>query len=197
MRVRAAGAIAVAIGGMAMAAPGVARGADPGKQIAALQKVKRALSPAERKLDSRLATGLKSGVTEVDIRPAAGADLVPRLLAAGATIRYASPRTGDVRAAVPVRRLETIAGWKDVEHIDDAVGYKTAHQGGRTETKAERAARIDAKLAEAALATVVSEGDRAHGVDLVRSRDRVSGIGTKLCAPQRRRRLARRVAGRR
>ena len=32
-----------------------ARAADPGEQIAALQKIKRSLSPAERKLDSRLA----------------------------------------------------------------------------------------------------------------------------------------------
>ena len=60
MRVRLAGAIAMTIGGLAMAVPEGARGADPGEQIAALQAIKRSLSPAERKLDSRLAVDLRS-----------------------------------------------------------------------------------------------------------------------------------------
>ena len=45
-------------------------GADPGEQIAALQKIKRSLSPAERKLDSRLAVDLRLkslSTMEVDI----------------------------------------------------------------------------------------------------------------------------------
>jgi hypothetical protein len=37
-------------------------------------------------------------MTEVDIQPrSAAADLVPRLLALGANLRYRSPRTGAVR----------------------------------------------------------------------------------------------------
>ena len=75
MRVRLAGAIVMTIGGLAMAVPEGARGADPGEQIAALQAIKRSLTPAERKLDSRLAVDLrtsrlKSGLVEVDIVPA-------------------------------------------------------------------------------------------------------------------------------
>ena len=54
----------------------MANAADPAEQIAELQAIKRSLSPAERKLDSRIAvdlktakTRLKSGLTEVDIVP--------------------------------------------------------------------------------------------------------------------------------
>ena len=61
MHVRLAGAIAMTIGGLAMAVPEGARGADPGEQIAALQAIKRSLSPAERKLDSRIAVDLRRG----------------------------------------------------------------------------------------------------------------------------------------
>jgi len=70
MRVRWAGAIAVSVAAFGMSAAG-ARGADPGEQIAALQKIKRSLSPAERKLDSRLAVDLRTkkvATVDVDIR---------------------------------------------------------------------------------------------------------------------------------
>ena len=188
MRVRLAVAIVGTIGGLAMAAP-AARGADPGEQIAALQKIKQSLTPAERKLDSRIAvdlrtTRLKSGTVEVDIVPASpDIDLTERLLALGANVRYASPNSGDIRAAVPERKLKTVAGWAEVKRVDRAGGYVTAHYKAPRETKAERSARLDAALeGVTALATVTSEGDRTHAVDTVRERDRVTGVGTKLCA---------------
>ena len=144
MRVRLAGAIVGTIGGLAMAAP-AARGADPGEQIAALQQIKQSLTPAERKLDSRFAvelrtTRLKSGLVEVDIVPASpDIDLTERLLALGANVRYASPHSGDIRAAVPERKLKTVAGWAEVKRVDAAADYRdariTAHA---SESKAER-----------------------------------------------------------
>ncbi len=189
MHVRLAGAIAMTIGGLAMAVPEGARGADPGEQIAALQAIKRSLSPAERKLDSRIAVDLrkgrlKSGLVEVDIVPtSADVDLTERLTALGSVVRYASPRSGDVRAGVPERKLTTIAGWSDVKRVDTAEGFATAHATTVRETKAQRAARIDAALSGVtALAPVVSEGDRTHAADTARSRDRVTGVGAKLCA---------------
>src|SRR6478735_5813635 len=92
VRVRMAGVAAAAIT-MACALPsGAAAAGDPAKQIEALQKIKRSLSPGERKLDSRMAVGLRqkqlSGTTEVDIavtKPDAG--VVERLKQVGATVR--------------------------------------------------------------------------------------------------------------
>jgi hypothetical protein len=114
MRVRWAGMIVLTIGGLAMAGPGTARGADPGEQIARLQAIKRELTPTERKLESRLAVDLhnrvKAGTAEVDIKASPSADLVARLQALGANVRYASPRTGAIRAAVPMSKLNTVAG---------------------------------------------------------------------------------------
>ena len=188
MHVRVAGAIVLAIGGLATAASR-AQAADPGEQIAALQAIKKTLTSAERKLDSQIAVDLrrraKSGLTEVDITTTEGTgeDLVPRLLDVGATIRYASPRTGDVRAGVPARMLKTVAAWSIVRRVDTAADYRTAHFRARRESKAQLAARRDAALqAISALAPVVSEGDRTHAADTVRTRDKVTGIGTKLCA---------------
>jgi hypothetical protein len=100
-------------------------GAKAKGQIAALQDIKRSLSPAERKLDSRLvvtlrerqsrsataavpklSTGLtvsKAGATEVDVRATAlSGDLLDRLEAVGAEVGYASKRSGSVRASIPV-----------------------------------------------------------------------------------------------
>lgn len=190
MRARLAGAIVITIGGFAAPA---AQAADPAQEIAELQAIKRSLTPAERKLDSRIAVALKtkgkkvplrSGLTEVDIRTTGrGTALTDRLTALGATVRYASPRTGDVRAGVPTGKLKTVAGWSEVRRVDAAGDFTTHHYTRHTETKAERGERVEAALREAAaLATVVSEGDRAHAADTARQRDRVTGVGTKLCA---------------
>src|SRR3954465_13821123 len=112
MRVRWAGVIALSIAAFGVCAAEV-RAADPAEQIAALQKIKRSLSPAERKLDSRLAVDLrtkKPTTVDVDIRTRrADADLLPRLLKLGANVRYVSPRSGAVRASVSSSAIRTIA----------------------------------------------------------------------------------------
>src|SRR4051794_17967777 len=121
MRVRRGGAIVLTIGGLLLSGE-PARAADPGAQIAHLQAIKRGLTPAERKLDSRLAVALHGRVkpgatTEVDIQAAPSAGLVARLQALGATVRYVSPRTGAIRAALPISTLRTVAGFKQVERV--------------------------------------------------------------------------------
>src|SRR4051794_33270830 len=118
MGVRWAGAIAVAVIGSAFSAPAV-RAADPGEQIAALEKIKRSLSPAERKLDSRLAVDLRTKqVTTVDVdihvsKPDAG--LVERLLELGANVRHVSSRSGAIRATVSSSAIRAIARWGEVD----------------------------------------------------------------------------------
>jgi subtilisin-like proprotein convertase family protein len=182
MGVRSAAAIAVAIAVFGMSAAPV-RAADPGAQIAALQKIKRSLSPAERKLDSKLAVDLrtkKAGTVDVDIRVRrADADLVPRLRKLGANVRYASPHSGAVRAAVPASAVRTIATWGDVERVDPAAQATTMRIGGKPTTKEERGANAEA--VRRAAAAVVSEGVAAHGVDTVFARDKVTGTGVKVC----------------
>src|SRR5215218_488028 len=147
MGVRWAGAIAMAIAGLALSAPAV-RAADPGEQIAALQDLKRSLSPAERKLDSRLAVDLRTKraarTVEVDITVRApGADLVSRLLKLRANVRYVSPRSGAIRAAVPSTVIRTIAAWGEVERVDPAADAKTMRMGGTPRTKEERGSAAD------------------------------------------------------
>ena len=100
----------------------------------------------------------------------ADVDLTERLTALGATVRYASPRTGDVRAGVPERKLTTVAGWSDVKRVDAAADFRTAHYRPQRESKSERAARVEAALQKAtALAGVTSEGDRTHAADTARA----------------------------
>ena len=187
-------------------------------QIAALQQIKASLSPAERKLDSRLAvaareranpsatsatprlqTGVtvsKTNTTSVDVAVTAVTNaLLNRLRGVGATVAYASPRLKTVRAAVPVSRLGTVASWTDVVKVRIATGAMTAREAGpavapaKAESKAAKAARLDAQL-KAAIATkaaavgqgaVVSEGDKADAVDKARAKTKVTGVGVKVC----------------
>src|SRR3954447_5726402 len=148
--------------------------ADEWDQIAALQRIKASLTPAERKLDSRLAVQLKQGTAtgtrEVDIR---GDVPIDKLRDLGATIRAASKRS--VRAAVPVSALEQIARWPGVKRVDESVGAKTAviRPPGWTPGKTKELRRA---------APVISEGDAAHAADIARAQAHVSGVGVKVCA---------------
>ena len=108
-------------------------------------------------------------------------DLVERLLKLGANVRYASPRTGAIRAAVPLRSAATVAGWSEVERVERGGGAMTAHIGGRRETKEQRA-REDEELRAAVAAADRLRGRRAHGADTARAPRQVSGVGMKLCA---------------
>jgi subtilisin-like proprotein convertase family protein len=180
MHARVAGIAAVAIAGLC-AVPAHAK-PDPMKQIAALQAIKRDLSPGERKLDSRMAVALRSKQAlppEVDIAVRdAKADLLSRLQRLGANVRYVSPRTGAIRAKLPASALRTVAGWKEVARIDPAGRSITAHIGPITTTKEQRAERVEAQLRAA---VVTSEGVRAHAADTARAASKITGVGVKLC----------------
>ena len=129
-------ATGLAVAGLCLCASAAQAGDELGakakEQIAALQDIKRSLSPAERKLDSRLVVALrerqrsamtaavpqlstgvdvaKGGTTEVDVRATTlSGDLLDRLEAAGAEITYASKRLESVRARVPLAALERVA----------------------------------------------------------------------------------------
>ena len=110
-------------------------------------------------------------------------DLTERLTALGATVRYASPRTGDVRAgragaqADHGRRLER----RPARRRRRRLPHRPLPAAARS--KAERGARVEAALQNAAaLVGVTSEGDRTHAADTARQTSRVTGVGTKLCA---------------
>ncbi|HEX5621391.1 MAG TPA: S8 family serine peptidase [Solirubrobacteraceae bacterium] len=129
------------------------------RQIAELQKLKRSLSPAERKLDSRLAVKLRrhgaDGTALVDLRASTtGADLQKRLDAVGGRVR--SAKRGTIRVRLPLRSLKEVASWAAVRHVGESRGW----------------------IASA----IVSEGDKAHAAEIARTGRRVTGIGTKICA---------------
>src|SRR5690348_1931531 len=145
---------------------------DPAKEIARLQAIKRDLSPGERKLDSQMAVALREQravATEVDITVRdPKADLVGRLQALKANVRYVSPRTGAIRANVPAGALRTVAGWHEVARIDPAAEAISAHMGNVTRSKEERAREVEQMRA----AIVTSEGDRTHAADTARGASR-------------------------
>lgn len=188
-------------------------------QIGALQQLKKSLSGAERKLDSRLAVELrqrtgrvaaaalprvstgvevsKSGTTQVEVHAAkVGGDLLGRLRAAGAGIRYPSAATGTVLVEAPLGALTTIAGWSDVTGVTLAHGLITGHETDPrstppAESKENRAARVEdaARAAASKVAavtvsqgSVLSEGDRTHAADTARTKYKVTGTGVKVCA---------------
>ncbi|MEU4693953.1 S8 family serine peptidase [Actinoplanes sp. NPDC023714] len=174
-------------------------------QIAALQQLKKSLSATEKKLDSRLAIELRKrgdkralpkldtgvevsakGTTEVEVHAATvDDDLLDRLRAAGAGIRFPSAETGTVLVDAPLGSLTTIAGWKDVRGVNLARGLISGHQQNpaakKAESKTEKAARIESRIRTAA-GSVTSEGDRTHAADTARTRYKVTGTGVKVCA---------------
>ncbi|WP_326564937.1 S8 family serine peptidase [Amycolatopsis rhabdoformis] len=157
--------------------------------ISALQGIKKSLTPAERKQDSRLViekrlradrglaallpdyrTGLpvSGGSVSVDITGAAGTAVVQAVRAAGGTVRYASPG-GAVRADLPLAAVDRIAARGDVAGVAPAAQAMTWREQ-------------DSKRALVAQAvTQVSEGDKAHGADTARAQYGVTGSGIKVC----------------
>jgi subtilisin-like proprotein convertase family protein len=161
------------------------------QQIAALQDIKKSLTPAERKLDSRLAielrkrtgqamtnalpalgTGVpvsKSGTTEVEVHAdKVGDELLDRLRDAGAGIRFPSPATGTVLVEAPLTALPEIAGWKDVTGVNLRHGAITARQTDpnakpRTESKTAKTARIESALRAATAAPKTPAVTAAQG----------------------------------
>lgn len=110
-------------------------------QIAAAQRVKETLSPAERKMSSRLVLALRRGsdttlarslpkLTDdltrtrkglvLDLQAQVSDDLLRRLRSVRATIIHASAAAGLVRVAVPDSAVLPIASWPDVRKVDPA-----------------------------------------------------------------------------
>ncbi|WIX84593.1 S8 family serine peptidase [Amycolatopsis sp. DG1A-15b] len=165
--------------------------------ISALQSIKKSLSPAERKQSSQLVVEKRlradrslaaklpeyrsgvgvsnAGTVSVDIA-AHGKAVANAVKAAGGTVRYAAP-DGAVRADLPLSALDAIAGRADVAEVKPAAQATTwSEPGNRDFSTARRTA-----AAQAAAATQVSEGDKAHGADAARTTYGVSGSGVKVC----------------
>lgn len=180
-------------------------------QIAALQTLKKSLSPAEAKVDTALVlqqrtavdknanagvpllrnavTTTASGKVSVDIRGTVTDGLVKFLTGKGADIRTVSQRYGSIRADVPMSAVNTIAGRADVRRVEQADGAMTARDlnpnGNRQpETKEQKQERV-ARETRAAVANragaIDSEGDRAHNADSARGDIGVTGVGVKIC----------------
>lgn len=181
-------------------------------QIAALQNIKKNLSPAEAKVDSnlvlqtRLATNrtastavpllengvetTKSGKVAIDIRATVSDALLADLKAKNVDVQVVSTHYGSIRAEAPPSVINAIAARSDVRAIEEAGGYMTARElspdENRTpETKQETADRV-AKETQAALksraGTIDSEGDRTTNADNAREETGVTGVGVKICA---------------
>ncbi|GIE88711.1 S8 family serine peptidase [Actinoplanes regularis] len=147
-------------------------------QIAALQQMKKSLTGAERKLDSKLAVELrerggkvasgalpelatgvvvsKAGTTEVEVHATkVGDDLIGRLRKVGAGIRYPSAATGTVLVEAPLSALTTIAGWSDVTAVNAKHGLISGRETDprskpATESKEAKAARVEGAVRAAA-----------------------------------------------
>ncbi|MBB5956745.1 subtilisin-like proprotein convertase family protein [Saccharothrix tamanrassetensis] len=157
-------------------------------QIAALQDIKKSVTPAESKLDSALVveerrrsnattfnklpalqTGVKvqnGNTVVVDIRAHHVTDeLVTAVRNAGGAIRSVSTEGKTVRAQVPLWTLSRLAARRDVRRVETAVEYKSFHQQ-------DRAGR-DAKAP--------SKEDKAKEVE---ARTLAALTGTKAAAPK-------------
>ncbi|WP_370966810.1 S8 family serine peptidase [Amycolatopsis sp. cg9] len=162
--------------------------------ISALQSIKKSLSPAERKQSSQLVVEKRlradrslaaklpdyrsgvgvsgAGTVAVDIA-AYGKAVANAVRAAGGTVRYTAP-DGAVRADVPLSAVDAIAGRADVAEVKPAAQATTWSEPGNRDLR-------QAVAAQAAAATQVSEGDKAHGADTARTTYGVSGSGVKVC----------------
>ncbi len=174
-----------------------AAAARTGAGIGALQSIKQSLSPAERKQSSQLVVEKRlradrslaaklpeyrsgvgvsnAGTVSVDIATHGNA-VANAVKAAGGAVRFVSP-DGAVRADLPLSALDAIAGRADVAEVKPAAQATAWSEPGNRDFR--QAARTAA--AQAAAATQVSEGDKAHGADAARTTYGVSGSGVKVC----------------
>lgn len=149
-------------------------------QIDALAQAKRALTPTQKKVDSRLltearqrrgltaaagvgrvATGVvtdKAGLTAVTVLGDTKA-AVAQVRAAGGQVRDVSARHAAVRADVPLSKVEAIAGASGVQRVEVADAAITARAGGRVApvAKEQRATVLRQRVA-AALAKAKADG---------------------------------------
>ena len=148
------------------------------EQIATLQAEKAARTPAQRKVDSQVlflarkqsgqALGPALGALAekiqpatdgrelVDIKAQVSAELLDYLRGIGATIVSSVPRFDAVRARVPLAQIEALAARADVRFVRRAVPALN-NAGAKN-----------------------SEGDKAHGADVVRAAFKATGLGVKV-----------------
>jgi uncharacterized repeat protein (TIGR01451 family) len=148
------------------------------EQIATLQAEKAARTPAQQKVDSEvlflarkqsgqafgpalqaLAEKLQpanDGRELVDIKARVSAELLEYLRGLGATIISSVPRFDAIRARLPLAQVETLAGRADVRFVRRAVPALN-NTGAKN-----------------------SEGDKAHGADVVRAAFKATGLGVKV-----------------
>ncbi|MEV6623438.1 S8 family serine peptidase [Amycolatopsis sp. NPDC051106] len=160
--------------------------------ISALQSIKKSLTPAERKQSSQLVVekrlradrslaaklpdyrsgvGVSSaGTVAVEIAATGDQAVANAVKAAGGVVRYAAG--GAVRADLPLSAVDAIAGRADVAEVKPAAQATTWSEQGNRDFRV---------AAQAAAATQVSEGDKAHGADTARATYGVSGSGVKVC----------------
>jgi subtilisin-like proprotein convertase family protein len=150
-------------------------------QIDALAQAKLGLSPAQRKIDSRLlaadkirrnvplaagvgrvATGVttdKSGRTTVDIKATVSKDVLSRITALGGSLRDVQANYNSIRADVPMAGLEALAATPGVSKIAVARSAATDRMGNSPKplSKVDREAavrkRVTAALAAKAART--------------------------------------------
>lgn len=180
-------------------------------QIAALQQVKRSLTKAEAKMDSRLVvehrrrsgmstagvsagTGVKvtgQGTVSVDLRVRDAKQVAKDVRYLGGTVTRTWDKYATVRADVPIDKIDQLAARPQVDRVDlasdstanDPVGAAVSPQGVAAAEAAPPA--LSAARSAAATATqgsVVSEGVHAEAVDTAIARTGVTGAGVKLCA---------------
>ncbi|HZJ16897.1 MAG TPA: hypothetical protein VFD27_17720, partial [Chthoniobacteraceae bacterium] len=148
------------------------------EQIATLQAEKAARTPAQQKMDSQVlflarkqsgqafGAGLEvlaekiqppaDGRELVDIKARVSAELLDYLRGIGATIVSSVPRFDAVRARVPLMQVEALAARADVRFVRRAVPALN-NTGAKN-----------------------SEGDKAHGADVVRAAFKATGLGVKV-----------------
>ncbi|MBP2478987.1 hypothetical protein JOF53_007859 [Crossiella equi] len=157
--------------------------------VAALQDVKKTLTPLERKqsvqlvlaqrlrADGRLRgvlphfrpslTDAGAGRVSVDVLGAVTPDLLAALGAHG-PVRFADSRAGVVHTDLPLAAVPVIAARADVRKVSSAPAMTT-----------ERAITHSVKARVAG--QVRSEGDTTHQADTARTRYGVDGTGVKVC----------------
>jgi subtilisin-like proprotein convertase family protein len=132
-----------------------------------------------------------AGRTRVVVYGTVTPALLARIGALGGVVRSSRPEDGVVSADLPVRTVAALGDLKEVRRVSSfAARSVTAHltQPGDQLTKQDRVQQLKARMvesvgqapaagAQAAAASVVSEGDKVHGVDRARSALKVSGVG--------------------
>ena len=148
------------------------------EQIAALVEEKQARTPAQRKIDSRLLLELSArrdgelfaglprltvarhadaaGAVLVDLDAVVDEALLGWIQALGGTVHSAFPRWGEVRARLPIDRVEELAGLAQVRSLRPADVYMTQMN--------------------------TTEGDVAHAADTARATFGVDGSGVRVGA---------------